>query len=275
MPLTVQCACGKRMGVSDALAGRTVRCPKCGESVFVSGAAASPAAAGRKQQAAPALYMSKGKIVALAALGVLLVIGIVFYLGPMRVSSQWSAMEPKAGGSIRNLITFALRGFLSERGEFDPGKPRFAPSIGSQDISYFQPLLAMSMPEKVSFIGKSSQGTFSGTYDTRSGEVDADVSYGGYSIAGLVDVKKPTGKFHMVGREVNGRPDVEIDGKKVKNVYENAGCCRRHLSIRPGRDRLACAEGVGGRRRLRQRPHARTIAPFIRTQSRGVHSMVG
>lgn len=49
---------------------------------------------------------------------------------------------------------------------------------------------------------------------TRTGEVDATVSYGGYSVAGMVDVAKPTGTFHLVGRIVDGKRQFEIDGKK-------------------------------------------------------------
>ena len=34
--MNAQCACGKRMVVSDALVGKTVRCPSCGNSVLVA-----------------------------------------------------------------------------------------------------------------------------------------------------------------------------------------------------------------------------------------------
>src|SRR5690242_20267807 len=33
--MNVRCGCGKRMGVSDAMAGKSVRCPDCGEKIFV------------------------------------------------------------------------------------------------------------------------------------------------------------------------------------------------------------------------------------------------
>ena len=36
MAISVQCACGKRTSVVDALAGKTIRCPACGNSVFVA-----------------------------------------------------------------------------------------------------------------------------------------------------------------------------------------------------------------------------------------------
>jgi len=86
---------------------------------------------------------------------------------------------------------------------------------------YFGPV-ALTVPQKVAFIGKSNQGTFSGHYKTRTGEVDATVSYGGYSVAGMVDIRRPQGTFHLVGRVVNGKREFEIDRKKTEMINPTA-----------------------------------------------------
>lgn len=206
------------MGVSDALAGKTVRCSACGEGLLVT-AAAQPAAkaGGRSQSASPAFYMSRGKTVALALLAGLVILGIAFYFGPVRVWHDWAEMEPKASGTIRHLVIVSLTAHakMEEDQDFDPRARRRQPTVESHDLSFFQPILAFTMPDVVSFVGKSNQGTFGGTYNTRTGKVDATVSYGGYSVAGIVDIGKPKGTFHLVGRVVDGQPDAEIDGKKI------------------------------------------------------------
>lgn len=215
MAITVQCGCGKRTGVSDALAGRVVRCPACGEELVVAGPAPGAGKAGVKtKRAGRAVDVSQGQKVALWAIGVLLVIGGVFYFGPVRVWHQWGAMEPKASGAVQDLVIESLKEHMKQEIP-DPRAHRRQPTVEGHDVSFFQPIVALTMPEKVAFIGKSNQGSFSGNYNTRTGEVDATVWYGGYSVAGMVDVVKPTGTFHLVGRVVDGKRQFEIDGKKI------------------------------------------------------------
>lgn len=97
MAITVQCACGKRTVVSDALAGKPMRCPGCGNQVMAAASVPGGAKAGGKtRQAGPAFELSGGQKIAILVVGTLILIGCIFYFGPMRVSSQWSAMEPKA-----------------------------------------------------------------------------------------------------------------------------------------------------------------------------------
>jgi hypothetical protein len=45
MPIVVACQCGQRFAARDDLAGQTMRCPACGGSLTVPGAAAAPAPA--------------------------------------------------------------------------------------------------------------------------------------------------------------------------------------------------------------------------------------
>lgn len=214
MAINVRCACGRRTAVGDALAGRTIRCPACGDEIFVVASAPAPGKGGAaKQKAGPAIELSRGQVISLWAIGILLVVGGAFYLGPVRVWQQWGAMQPKASQDVGDLIVDALKQHMKDE-DPDPRSRRRMPSVERNDVSFFQPM-ALTMPEKVFFIGKSNQGTFSGHYHTRTGEMDADVSYGGYSVAGMVDISRPRGTFHLVGRVVNGRREFEFDGKKT------------------------------------------------------------
>jgi hypothetical protein len=217
MAINVLCGCGKKTMVSDALAGKMMRCPGCGNEVPV--AAGRPGAKGgaKNQKSGPAFQLSGGQMILIVVVGAVLLIGGGFYFGPMRVSSEWSAMQPKATQDVQDLVIDSLREHMKQEDiAFDmKATPRRQPTVESHDVTFLSPMLAFSMPDQVGFIGKSNQGTFGGNYNTHTGEVDATVSYGGYTVGGMVDVAKPKGTFHLKGRMVNGHPQMEMDGKKI------------------------------------------------------------
>lgn len=225
MAIVVQCGCGKRMGLADATAGKTVKCPACGNSIVVpaSSAAAAPAKGGKRvakeKSAGPAVYISLGKIVAAVSLLIVVVLGIMFYFGPVRVWNQWEAIGPQANGDVKDVITFALQAYLSQNGDYDPSHPHMVPNIDG-GVLFYRPVLAMSMPEKIKFEGKSSQGDFSGFYNTTTGDIEADINYGGMTVAGMVDMVKSTGSFHITGRDVDHhQPEAECNGQKLEIYY--------------------------------------------------------
>ena len=53
MPLKVTCGCGQRLGVKETLAGKTVKCPKCGNPLVLPGADATTTGAGADGAAPP------------------------------------------------------------------------------------------------------------------------------------------------------------------------------------------------------------------------------
>jgi len=172
----------------------------------------------KKEKASPTVYISTGKIVGLVTLGLLLTLGLMFYFGPVRVWHQWEDVGPKAHDDVSDVITFGLQAYLSQQGDFDPTDSHGAPSVDG-NVSFFRPTLVMSMPEKVRFFGKSSQGDFTGYYHPSNGEIEADVSYGGMTFAGAVNLAKSTGQFHMTGRMANGFPQAEVNGTPIKVVW--------------------------------------------------------
>jgi len=219
MAISVLCSCGKRLGLSDALAGRTIKCPACGEPLLVTGSTQSAAKAPtKKQSASPAIYISTGKIVALVSVAMVVGLGMMFYFGPMRVWNQWENIGGQARSDVSDVIAFGLQAYLSQNGMFDPNDIHGAPSV-DENVNFFRPTLAMSMPEKVLFFGKSSQGDFKGYYHPSSGDIEADVNYGGKTFAGAVNLARATGQFHMTGRMVKGFPQAEVNGTPINIVW--------------------------------------------------------
>lgn len=218
---TAQCACGKRIGVSDALIGKTIKCPQCGEKVVVSASAQAarkaPVQSGR-ESIAQHIHLSGG-LVTTVVLFVLIGSGVLaLKLGPMRAWSQWQAMSQKAEGEVNDVVSFALQAYLSEAKLYNPTKSNHRPSVDGS-IDFDMPWMVMSLPEKVGFVGLSDQGKFAGYYDTRTGEIDADIGYGGGEVGGLIMTKGITGVFHITGRDVDGNPQAESDGNPLKIFY--------------------------------------------------------
>jgi hypothetical protein len=219
MPINVQCKCGKRMGVSQVMAGRKIRCSHCGLSLRVPAAPPSPAM--KKPVKKPEVDLSQlidlspekiGGYVVLALIGVSI---LAYYNGPRRASQEFDALLPKAGIQIGDVVEFALRAYLSQHISYTPFKIARVPSVDAP-VQFDKPMFAMTLPDKIQFHGMSNQGIYSGLYDTHSGEIEANIAYGGYTVGGMVALSRATGMFHITGREKDGTPQAEIDGVSLQ-----------------------------------------------------------
>ncbi len=229
MLVKTRCACGKQIGVSDALAGRTVRCPACGNEVLVKAAAApagGAAAAKRKPAAAgPAVSVSPTVIAAGVVGALVLAVALPLYFGPWRVSSDWAAMAPAANTEVTDVVMFALQARQSRALSTMalPDGPAAGLAIGKAPAiegpaTFIPPLMAFTMPQHVIVTGRTSQGGYRGTYDTGTHEVALDVDTGGYSVGGMADLRKATGSMHVTGRERDGKVTAEADGAPLQIV---------------------------------------------------------
>jgi hypothetical protein len=209
------------MVMADVMAGRTIKCSKCGGEVFVPAASTSAApggAAGRKKaEATPALEISPAIIISAMVGVVVLVIVLALYYGPWTVGKKWEAMSSHANDQVTDVVQFAIQAYESQTGMYDASMSHHAPTVDGQ-AAFLPPLMAFSMPRRVSFTGKTNQGNYVGTYDTSDGEINADIETGGYTVGGLVDVKKATGTFHITGRMKDGTAEAEVDGTPLKIV---------------------------------------------------------
>jgi hypothetical protein len=223
MPITTRCDCGKKSVVADALAGATIRCSACGNNVFVGASAPSaksPAAAKAARQkaaAGPAISVNPAIIITAVVGGLLLVTGLVLYFGPWTVGNKWAEIKPKANRDVSDVIDFAVRAYSGQHGMFDVSQSHQVPHIDG-DPTFIPPAMAFHMPERIIFSGKSSVGNYIGTWNTTTGEVIADVEYGGMTVGGQVDLKKAEGKFHLTGREKGSVITAEADGTPLQMV---------------------------------------------------------
>jgi DNA-directed RNA polymerase subunit RPC12/RpoP len=215
-----QCSCGKRTSVSDALVGNYINCPRCGASVLVAGAPKPDSKASAKKEL-PAIHISPGMMRLIQVLIIGGVITTVIRLGPVRVHNQWDAMGPKAEGEVEDVVSFAIQAYLSEQQLYNPRKSLGRPSVDG-GVNFVIPIWALTMPEKLKFFGLTQQGRFVGYYHTGTGEIEADIAYGGRTVGGLLVAVRATDQFHITGRDVNGSPQAEVDGTPLTIVYPPA-----------------------------------------------------
>jgi len=235
MPITVSCPkCSKQLRVRDELVGKKLRCPGCGNTFDAKaipaaggGKAAtvfdpSKAAAAKQKQmeGAGKISISWGPIVLGAGVLAVIVLIVLFLVGPRKVWNQWEEIGQKAGDDVEEVVTFALKAHLSESGEWNPRKPGHDPR--AEDTQFYRPTFVMSMPDKVDFKGQSTQGEYTGRYNPHTGEVVADVAVNGMTLPSGVTVNKGTQKIHVTGRVKAGKAEAEIDGKKAEIHYPPA-----------------------------------------------------
>jgi hypothetical protein len=220
MAIVSRCACGNRISVADALAGKTIPCPKCGGDVALPSAPNSPAGTAKSRQAqaaVPAVSVSPGIIIS-AVVGItVLIIVLVLYFGPWTVGKEWEAMSKDANTQVTDTMQFALSAYLSQHGMYNAAKSHNVPMVQG-DAVFIPPMMVMSLPKKMVFSGKTNQGNYKGTYDTTTGEIAAQIEYGGWTIGGLVDAKKAIGTFNMTGREKDGKVTAETDDGPLQIV---------------------------------------------------------
>jgi hypothetical protein len=212
-----QCSCGKRTGVSDSLVGQSIRCPACGEQVGVM-AASRPQGQAAANKPKVSLQMSSGTMGMIAV--VVLAFGAAFFikLVPGRAMSQWKEINTRADGEVTDVISFALQAYSSQQDLGGSSKEHYFPKV-ERPINFDVPSIVMRVPEEVNFNGMTEQGRFAGTYNTQTGEITADIAFGGRTVSGLIVAAKETGAFHITGREKDGTPTAEMDGTPLRVIY--------------------------------------------------------
>jgi hypothetical protein len=64
------------------------------------------------------------------------------------------------------------------------------------------------VPEVVRFTGRSSNGFFKGTYNTKTGDIEAEVPK-----------SFDKGTMKVTGRVKNGETEAQVDGKEAKVIF--------------------------------------------------------
>jgi len=189
MAISVVCdSCGKRLNVKDELVGKKVKCPAC-KTAFT----ASPSGAikvkpkGPKEKAAK-VSISWGfvSMIALAVAVVGIIVAIVF--GPVRAKNQWDPMNEKAEQQVRDVVERGLQVEMERLSLWSPGDKGQAPQI--YEVHMLWDMMVMSLPELMHFKGTTTEGEYTGTYNTKTQEVLADVEIGGHVVAGTGEAQR-------------------------------------------------------------------------------------
>jgi hypothetical protein len=225
MGIDFKCGCGRQIGVAGTMAGRFVRCPQCDGDVLVpkvsatkTGKTAGPAAR-KKPAAAPSVVISPTLVSAGIIGGVLAIIALAFYLGPWRVGTQWAAMSPRANDEVTDVIDYALQAYESQHIDLNSFKAVHTPPQLQGPASFVPPMMAFSMPSNIIFLGKTSRGNYTGTWDTRTGEIVAEIETNGVTFGGLVDARKASNQIRITGREKDGKVTAEMDGQPLVRLW--------------------------------------------------------
>ena len=197
MAVSVICDnCGKRLNVKDESIGKKVRCPACKTAFTASVSGAIRVKKSVKEKEAK-VSISWGFISMIGGgVGVVLLI-VLIVVGPVRAKHQWDPMAEKAESDVRDVLE---RGF---------GRVYV--------VQMLWDMLDMGLPEKIRFRGTTPEGEYTGTYNTKTLEVEADVEVGGHTVPGLDYAHRHgTSKVHINGWNKDGELNVWING----NLWE-------------------------------------------------------
>jgi hypothetical protein len=159
-----------------------------------------------KVQHASRVEIPKGPIIAILA--VVVVVGGIIYVvkhGPAHAAEEWEKLQPKVASDAVAVINKALRGYYASKGYHSDDLRRLPES---KEIAVTDMVITMTIPSEVTYNGRSSEGKYTGSYTTATGEVDAQVDI---DTAGIV--------LHVTGRvkdekivtaEINGTPAQEL-----------------------------------------------------------------
>src|SRR5258706_1866254 len=138
-----------------------------------------------------------------------MIVAIVF--GPVRAKKQWDPMAEKAEQQVRDVLERGLQVEMERGGMWSPGDKGQAPAI--HEVQMLWDLMVMSLPELMHFKGTTTEGEYTGTYNTKTQEVLADVEIGGHVVPGTGEaVRHGDRKVKVKGWNKDGDFKVWVDG---------------------------------------------------------------
>ena len=197
MAVSVICdSCGKRLNVKDECIGKKVRCPACKNSFTASVSGAIRVKKKVKEKEAQ-VSISWGFVSMIAGAVFVVALVILIIVGPVRAKHQWDPMAEKAESDVRDVLE---RGF----GQI-------------YVVQMLWDMFVLGLPEKIHFKGTTPEGEYTGTYNTKTFEVEADVEVGGATVPGLdYSHRKGTRTVHINGWNKDGELIVWRNGSPVE-----------------------------------------------------------
>ena len=211
MAISVICeTCGKRLNVKDELIGKKLKCPACKNPFTASPSGAIRVKKAEKGKSAK-VSISWGFIAMIA--GAVAVVGliVVIVFGPVRAKKEWDPMSAKAQSDINDVVERGLQVAMERKGEWHQGDKGQAPTV--HDVLMLWDMMVMGLPEHIKFRGTTSEGEFTGTYNTKTLEINADVELGGHVVAGTGEAQRHGDtKVKVRGYNKDGDFKVWVDG---------------------------------------------------------------
>lgn len=217
MPISCTCQCGKALRLKDEWVGKQAKCPGCGMTFLVP-ALGGPVKAVQTVSGAE-MWASKqrpqekegiGASISLSPMTITWIVIIILVptvlflikIGPVAAQKKWKVIEETAESDVTTIVTRAIQ----SQAEFNMAEARHAPGVQAVTMDA---TVITHVPEVVKFSGRSTNGFFNGTYNTKTREVTADVP-------------KFLSKsmMHVTGRMRNDQPEVEVDGKEAKLIFK-------------------------------------------------------
>ena len=220
MAVSVVCdTCGKRLNVKEESIGKKVRCPACKNpfTASVDGAIRVKKAV-KEKEAKVSISWGFVSMIGLGVGFVLLIVLIIF--GPVRAKHQWDPMAEKAENDVRDVVERGFQVYMVREG---PMSTLLLPGAGAGSggqvyhVQLLWDMFVMGLPEKIRFRGTTSEGEYTGTYNTKTFEVEADLEIGGRVVPGLDYAHKHGDtKVHVNGWNRDGEFKVWYDGKPAE-----------------------------------------------------------
>jgi hypothetical protein len=85
-----------------------------------------------------------------------------------------STCHRRSNDEVTDVVSYALLACDSQHSDFST-KGIHAPPRLQGDASFVPPMMAFTMPANIIFLGKTSRGNYTGTWNTAAGEVSAEI----------------------------------------------------------------------------------------------------
>ena len=216
--------CKRDVKVGAELAGKMVKCPKCGATFRAPALDKKGRQVQEKQSAGLGIHLSPGIIAAIVlTISCVVVIG-GWKIGPGRVKAYIDANEQKWIDNASDVIieglkaqgqeAFTTGGFGGLAGLATLGEPKV------HNLVFIHQPLYFTKPTKLYFAGLSSGGVIQdGVYDIATGEVSALADTDGNVNPSGVLIRRGKTQVQITGRNKDGSITIELGGKPAKVDY--------------------------------------------------------
>ena len=186
MPIPIQCTCGFRGSARDDAAGKSLKCPTCGERIAIPtpvGAARTPGAyMNYPTSKRPPAEGKEAKVELSPGIKILIALAIIIpaiiiwaKMGPMAAMAKLDALYDPLDSAARDTVNHSLQERHKKFG-YTMDKPREIPQVKNLVID--KPVMPFKMPDHVDFQGTSTEGKFWGTYYVASKKISVKVEDG-------------------------------------------------------------------------------------------------